>query len=299
METGLRRLRYFAAVAEELNFRRAAKRLNITQPALSRAIAQLEAELGFRLLERNNRNVALTLAGATFAKGCLRLLSGLDASVDEAQKVAVGGAGSLVVGYTDTAIVGILPDLIRSFLSEAPGVHVRLIQVFTAGQRTMLRDGVIDVGVMTGPVDDAGLSAIDIQTDRLMALVPRDNALAARSRVRLAELAAEPFIQGDPDSWGVYNELLFAECERAGFRPNIVQTAPESRAILGLVACGLGVSVMPESLARRIDERIEALPLAGLAARMRTQAVWPAALQNPAALRFVEHVARTTGGARS
>lgn len=296
METGLRRLRYFSAVAQELNFRRAARRLNITQPALSRAIAQLEQEIGFKLLERTNRSVSLTAAGATFADGCNRVLSNLDATVHSALKVAHGGAGSLVVGYTDTAIVGILPDLIRSFLENAPDVHIRLIQVFTAQQRTMLGEGTLDVGILTGPVDDEDFGNIEVQVDRLVALVPKGNRLAARRKVTLPELASETFIQGDPEAWGIYNGLLFAECEKAGFQPDIVQTAPESRAILGLVACGLGVSVMPESLSRGVDERIRALPLAELDSRMRTYAVWPKALRNPAALRFVEHISKVLAG---
>ena len=113
METGLRRLRYFRALAEGLNFRATAERLNITQPALSRAIAQLEADVGVALFERTNRRVRLTLAGETFAAGCDRVLKSLDGAIDQTLRVARGFAGNLTVGYTDTVIAGVLPDLIR------------------------------------------------------------------------------------------------------------------------------------------------------------------------------------------
>ena len=192
METGLRRIRYFDTLARELNFRRSAEKLSITQPALSRAIAQLEYEVGARLLERTNRTVTLTLAGETFASGCQRILSGIDAAIDETQKVAKGRAGTLVVGYTDTAIAGNLPDLIRSFLLDTPDVFIRLIQLFSTQQLTMLRDGLIDVGIMTGPIDQPDLMAMDVQVDRFVALVPRGNRLAGEHSVTLAELAEFP-----------------------------------------------------------------------------------------------------------
>lgn len=292
METGLRRIRYFDTLARELNFRRSAEKLSITQPALSRAIAQLEYEVGARLLERTNRTVTLTLAGETFASGCQRILSGIDAAIDETQKVAKGRAGTLVVGYTDTAIAGNLPDLIRSFLLDTPDVFIRLIQLFSTQQLTMLRDGLIDVGIMTGPIDQPDLMAMDVQVDRFVALVPRGNRLAGEHSVTLAELAEFPFILGDAEAWGVYNALLFSHCDDRGVRPNIVQTAPESRAIFGLVACGLGVSVMPGCLTRPLDERIVSIPISDLDGRMTTQVVWPAASHKPAATRFGQHLAR-------
>jgi len=291
METGLRRLRYFKMLAVELNFRRTAQRLGITQPALSRAIGQLEQDVGAQLLERTSRQVRLTLAGETFAAGCGRILDRLDTTIDQTLNVARGYAGTLVIGYTDTSIAGRLPNVIKSFLSEAPDVHVRLIQVFTRQQLVMLRDGAIDIGMLTGPVVDDAFATRDVQIDRFVALVPRDNPLAGRESVALGELAAYPFVLGDFEAWATYNELLFAQCEKRSIRPRIVQTAPESRAIVGLVACGLGVSIMPESLARTADERIAVLAVRDVDARMTTQAVWPHASKSPALGRFVRHLA--------
>jgi DNA-binding transcriptional LysR family regulator len=289
METGLRRLRYFSTLATELNFRRTAEKLNITQPALSRAIAQLEEEVGVRLLERSNRHVKLTLAGENFANGCNRLLEGLNATIDQTLKVARGFAGTLAVGYTDTAIAGKLPDLIRSLLGDAPELHIQLIQAYSKRQLEMLHDGTIDIGIVTGPVEDNSLRSVDIQTDRFVALVPRGNPLAGNKDVALADLAEYRFVLGDPEAWGIYNALLFEHCERGGIRPQIVQTAPESRAIVGLVACDLGVSIMPESVTHTVDERIVVLPIRDINGQMITQAVWLKDSKKPAVARFVQH----------
>lgn len=291
METGLRRLRYFQALAAALNFRRAASHLNITQPALSRAIAQLEVEIGTLLFERTNRQVALTLAGKTFAKGCARTLASLDATVDETRRVARGDAGTLVIGYTDTVIAGRLPDIVEGFAKILPGVTIRLVQAYTARQMTMLDGGHLDVGIVTGPVTHVGLKTCPVQSDRFMALLPTGHPLAAQDRIRLADLAGQPFVIGDPDRWGAYNTHLTAHCERAGFQLHVVQTAPESRAIVGLVSCGLGVTVLPEALLSTVDRRVVARDIADLDARLDSFACWQLTGMQPALRRFVDHLA--------
>lgn len=290
METGLRRLRYFRTLAEVLNFGRAAKLLNITQPALSRAIAQLEQEVGVSLFERNNRNVSLTVAGHAFASGCGRILGDLDAVIAKTLDVAQGFSGYLNVGYTDTVIAGRLPDILRSFRAVAPDIHIHLTQVFTDGQCAMLDKGTLDIGLMTGPVTRDGMCTIDIQTDGFMLILPSDHPLADKDRIVLADLADQPFVLGDPGSWGVFNGHLLRHCERAGVRPRIVQTAPESRAIIGLVTCGLGISILPECLVRSIDPRLVARTIDDIDARLITQAGWMGAANRPTLRRFVEHL---------
>lgn len=231
METELRRLRYFQALAAELNFRRAAKRLNITQPALSRAIAQLEGEVGTRLFARSNRQVALTLTGKTFAKGCDRTLASLQDTVEETRRIARGSAGTLAIGYTDTSIEGRLPDIVDGFARKAPGVGIRLVQAHTTLQLGMLADGDLDVAIVTGaltgpPAGPAsggvGTATARVQSDRFMALLPVGHPLAARPALRLADLADQAFVAGDPEKWAVYDSHVTAYCERAGFRPRIV-----------------------------------------------------------------------------
>lgn len=296
MSTDLRRLRYFQALSMELNFRRAAKRLNITQPALSRAIAQLEEEVGTRLFTRTNRQVALTLSGRTFAKGCDRTLASLQDTVDETRRIARGSAGTLSIGYTDTSIAGRLPDLVDGFARLAPGVGIRLVQGYTSLQLRMLADGDLDVAIVTGALTGpavstaAGVGGTEtamVQSDRFMVLLPTGHPLALRPSVLLSDLADQLFVAGDPEKWEVYDSHVKAHCERAGFRPRIVQTAPESRAIVGLVSCGLGIGILPESIVATVDHRVVARPINGLDASLETVAHWYTADMPPTLTRFV------------
>ncbi|MFL4471667.1 LysR substrate-binding domain-containing protein [Tateyamaria armeniaca] len=290
MKTGLRRLRYFHKVAETLNFRRAAAELNITQPALSRAITLLEQDLGVTLFDRSNAKVSLSSAGRTFVVECDRVLSTLNHAVEETRRVARGEIGSLAIGYTDTAIAGVIPDIIETFRQSVPGVTILLRQVPTCDQVQMLRSGQLDVGLMTGPTDHAMFSTVPVQQDRLVALVPKGHKFANRGSLRLCELAPEPFVLGDPNDWVVYNQKLMQICERAGFAPRIVQTAPEVQAIIGLVSCGLGVTVMPESHAMFPNTRTVALTIEDPIDPMLTEAVWIEGRDHPALARFAAHL---------
>lgn len=291
MENGLRRLRYFRVLANELNFRRAAAKLGMTQPALSRAIALLENDVGTPLLERTNRQVRLTLAGEAFASGSSRVLAALDLAIDQTLKVASGFTGTLVIGYTDTAIAGRLPDIIQSFRTARPDIHLRLVQSYTHRQLEMLDEGALDIGFLTGPVSGTLYSAIDTQRDPLFAVLPQDHPLADNDSVLLSDLADLPFVLGDLDHWGAFHAHLFAHCKKAGFSPNIVQTAPDSRALFGLVSCGTGVSVQAKSLILRGDARIVCKPLGDKVEPVVTQAVWSRRNSPPALAQLIEHVA--------
>lgn len=290
MKTGLRRLHYFLALAEELNFNRAAVRLGITQPALSRAVTLLEDELGLRLFERSNRHVRLSLAGESFVDGCRIALGSLDGAIAKARQVADGRAGELTVGYTDTAIAGRLPDIIQSFRLAFPDVRVRLRQAYSRQQRQWLDEGVIDMAFMTGPYRGPGRDAVTVQRDRYAAILPKGHALARAGTLRLADLAPYPFVMGDPVAWVVYNERFLGLCAAAGFVPDVVQSAPDSRGIIGLVSCGMGVSVQPESLANQGDRRARFRFVDDCAETVTTQAVWHVGGPEAAKARLIEHV---------
>ena len=290
MDTGLRRLRYFQCVARELNFRKAANQLGLTQPALSRAIALLEQDVGTPLLKRNNRQVELTLAGQVFVAECGRMLASLQAAIEQARRVAKGLEGTIAVGYTDTAIAGRLPDIVRRFRVVAPRIHLKLIQSYTMQQMAWLDNETLDIAFVTGPVDADRFETIDIQHDRLMVILPREHELASRAELCLSDLAQWPFVLGEIDRWEAYHAHLFRQCDRVGFRPSIVQTAPETRALIGLVACGMGISVQAESLVDYGDDRIVCRPLADAVDTIPTQAAWNHRLQNPAQTLFLHHL---------
>lgn len=290
LQIGLRRLRYFAAVAQTQNFRRAARDLNITQPALSRAVSQLETELDVRLLERSSTGVTLTRAGRTFQTECDRVFAALRNATEEAQRVARGEVGSLAIGYTDTAIAGTIPDIVQSFRQELPNVTIRLLQVHTKAQLQMLRSGQIDIGLVTGPVDRTDFSAIAVQFERLAVILPLGHRLASKRVLSIRDLATEPFILGDPIDWSVYNRNLLQLCESVGFTPRVIQTAPESQAIIGLVRCGLGLTIMPECHAKAAHGRVVSIPLDDDIAPMLTEAAWIEGRDHPALARFCNHL---------
>jgi DNA-binding transcriptional LysR family regulator len=240
-------------------------------------------------VEREGR-AAATLAGESFVTGCQRVMETLEGAISQAKKIADGEAGNLVIGYTDTAMSGELSEIIKSFRSANPQIHIHLRQAYTLEQIRMLEDGQIDIGFLTGPTKVDHFHGIDVQRDRFVAIFPRDHELASRSKISLADLATYPFVLGDLVNWSVYHEQLFSLCDRAGFRPNIVQTAPDSRGIIGLVSCGMGVSVQTECLTKAGDDRVVFKFLSDCEEYLTTQAAWNVKFDHPCKIRFIRHI---------
>lgn len=253
----LRHLRYFVAVAEELHFGRAASRLGISQPPLSQQIQALEDELGVCLFERTNRRVALSAVGELFLPEARAVLAQLDKAVGVARRASQGELGELKVGFTSSApFTSTIPRAIQAFRLACPQVHLDLRELSSRGVAEAVAAGLLQVGMMR-PLDPVpeGLEALELFAEPLVAVLPAGHPLAAREEgVDLAELAAEAFVFF-PRSFGtgLYDQLL--ELARgAGFAPRIVQEAREAMTLIGLVATGLGVTVLPASFDRmRID----------------------------------------------
>lgn len=253
----LRHLRYFIAVAEELHFGRAAARLGISQPPLSQQIQALEDALGVRLLERTNRRVALSAAGALFLAEARAVLAQLERAVEVARRAGQGELGELKVGFTSSApFTSTIPRAIQAFRQTCPQVHLELRELSSRGVAEAVAEGHLQVGMLR-PLDPlpAGLSALELFAEPLVAVLPAGHPLARRERgLELGELREESFVFF-PRSYGtgLYDQLL--ELARAaGFTPRIVQEASEAMTLIGLVATGLGVSVLPASFSRmRID----------------------------------------------
>ncbi len=245
----LRHLRYFVAVAEELHFGRAARRLHIAQPPLSQQIRRLEAELGTPLLERSRRHVALTAAGAALLPHARRTLQVAEQGAEAARRAARGETGSIAVGFVGSAMAGPLPDVVRAFRAACPGVEVALRQMTTAAQAAALRAGELDLGCLRPPLRDAGIAVAPILTEALVVALPAGHAAASGEGVDLAALAGEPFIMPPRQEGEAFADHLLAACAAAGFQPNVAQTATEMSTVLGLVAAGLGVALVPASLA--------------------------------------------------
>lgn len=245
-----RLLRQFVAVAEELNFHRAAERLHMAQPPLSQAIRRLEEALGLVLFERSNRSVALTPAGIAFLATARRVLAQLDDGIREAQRVAAGQAGRLAVTFVGTAH-DLLPAALRRFRRDFPDVELSLREATTAEQVAALTAGEADIGLMRQPgIMVAQLGHECLLREPILAALPDDHPLAERETVPLAALAREDFI-GTPRQLGIgFHDQIIGLCRLAGFSPRIVQEARQMQTIASLVASGLGVALIPASLAQ-------------------------------------------------
>lgn len=242
----LRHLRSFVVVAEELHFGRAAERLHMAGPPLSKRIQRLEAELGFPLLERSTRKVELTAGGQVFLARARRLLEELDTARSEAARAHRGDTGLISVGFSGSASWALVPKVLRAFRERYPAVRIEpRSDLLSERQLTAIGEGRLDVGFVRKPSRDPEIVTRTVWREPLVAMLPADHALAGMSRVPIAELAGEPFVS--------YWEsmplagVVGAACERAGFTPDVAQRAGESYGVACLVAAGFGVALVPRA----------------------------------------------------
>ena len=286
----IRHMRYYIAVAEELNFRRAAERLHVAQPALSRAIRQLEADLGTTLLERTNRRVEMTDAGVVFLEGCRHIASNIEALVEQTVRARDGEIGHIYIGYTDFAISGALPGIMQDFRASYPEVSVDLAHMVTATQLEALRRSEIQVGFLTGPINEPGFDQLVVQHERLVVILPEAHPLARLRSIPLERLAEEPFVTGQAAHWRHFLSHMTAVCHGAGFTPRIVQEAYNSEGIFGLIAANMGVTLHAESARNHFRKGIAIRPLRDNDYRVSTLAIWRSDAPSPALRRFVETI---------
>ncbi|MDO5630232.1 MAG: LysR family transcriptional regulator [Paracoccus sp. (in: a-proteobacteria)] len=271
---GLELVSSFLAVADELNFRRAAQRLNLDQSALTRRIQKLEHYLGFRLLERTTREVTLTQAGHSFFRDNTHLTARYRDSVLTAQRIAAGKTGVLRVAYMAFAATELMPASIARFRRNYPDVDVQLQYIRTQGQKLALANGDIDIGYMIGPFDHPEFHSMLLSDERLYLVTPRTHPLLNRDVIRPRDLADVPVILGDMQEWGEYRWRLSDLFHSEGVNLNVVLEASNTLALIGLVAAGMGVTVYPESLIGFLGRSVEVRPIMNAGFRISTILVW-------------------------
>lgn len=285
----LRHLRSFVAAAELEHFGRAAERLHIVQPALSRQIRELEEEIGAPLFTRLKRGVRLTAAGRVLRDEARHLLVRLDDSLARTRAVASGREGLLRVGFVDTAVYSpALPKLFDQFRRRHPGVRLELLQRTSLAQGELLRGGEIDLAFVYHQPERLGSLAVrPLWRERILLAVPARHRLSRRRSVRLAELREESFVWIPRDLSPAYYDLVFRGCAAAGFRPNIVQEGGTDSAIMSLVAAGAGLSFCLESSRRHRPAGVVLVPIRDLKAHVQLDAIWRTDRENPALPLFV------------
>ncbi len=256
----LRHLRYFVAVAEEGHITRAAQHLGIQQPPLSQQIRALEAELQVQLFRRKPRGVELTQAGQTLYAEAQAILRQVDRAVSAARRTARGEAGQIGLGFTSSASFHpFVPRLIRDYREAHPGVALSLEESGTGELVDSLLDERLDAAFVRSPIGESaggpaeGIAVHSVLDEAMVAALPAGHKLAAgpaAKKLALAALAAQTFIlYRRPLGPGLYDAII-ASCQRAGYSPNIGQEAPRMLATLSLVAAGLGVTMVPQSMRR-------------------------------------------------
>jgi LysR family transcriptional regulator, benzoate and cis,cis-muconate-responsive activator of ben and cat genes len=267
-ELELRLLRAFQAVAEERHFGRAARRLHVSQPPLSMSIRKLETVIGVRLFERDRRHVELTEAGAFLLERTRHLLSESARACDQARRIARGETGTLALGYTPTASYEVLPRLIPAFRKARPDVKLELIELRSAWQPDALRSRRIEVGFACGPVGADGLEEQNLTREPLLLALSRKNALAARKRLYLRDLEAQPFVLVRPDLEPAWAEAALAALRRVRIEPLVAQETDSKLAMLGLVAADVGVSLVSASSAQLLRRGVVLRPIVDLKLRV-------------------------------
>jgi DNA-binding transcriptional LysR family regulator len=262
----LRHLRYFLAVAEQLNFTRAAKQLHIAQPPLTQQIKALEAELGVTLIDRSAYRIALTPAGKAFAVEVSRILGDVRNAALTAQRAEKGASGRVRVGFTESASFNpLVTSTFRRYRSRFPELEVSLEEHPSTVLAAALREDRLDVAFLRPPLaDNSGLVMNIMEKEEMVVAMPRSDRLARRRSVKLNELANHDFILYPRALRPGLADAVVTACEQAGFRPKVCQYAPQLSSTINLVAASLGISIVPKSMQAMQARNVSYVRLSGL-----------------------------------
>jgi DNA-binding transcriptional LysR family regulator len=261
----IRQMRYFVALAETLHFGRAAERLHISQPPLSRQIAGLERELGVRLFERHSRRATLTHAGRRFLEDARAVLISFDQACRNARMAERGELGELSIGFMMHAAYTVLPGLARRYMAKHPGVRVELREVVPATLADAVLAGRFDAAIMFDPGPIRGLETRTIYRERLCLAVHSSHPLADHSVIRAKQLSGEPLIATPTDVAPMLREAIVGYCRSGGFEPTFRLEVALQQTIVNLVAENLGIALVPQSMgqlgiANLVHRKLEKAP---------------------------------------
>ncbi|MFE7630935.1 LysR family transcriptional regulator [Kocuria sp. NPDC057446] len=270
-----RHLRAFVAVAEELHFSRAADRLGVSQPQLSQQIRKLERELNATLFDRSTRSVRLTDAGSAALEPARALLRDADAVRHAALVGRSEVFGRVTIGYAGASSREILPRLARAVRSEHPGIELALQSLVYGGTApAQVAAGTVDIGFSRLPVRRTDVNSRVVVYERVVVALPADHPLAAGATVRVKDLADEPFVTFPATQGSTVRDAMMRVTAAHGFTPRVLQEAPDSYAILGLVAAGMGVTITVSSVQHIDTPGLVYRDLAGSPMHLAAVIVW-------------------------
>lgn len=277
----LRHLRYFLAVAEELHFRRAAERLFISQPGLSRQIAQLESLLGVTLLSRDKKRVSLTPAGEFLKAECEQLLIQLERSYQQAALIAEGRSGEIRVGFLGSAMQQVVPELLLGLKAQFPDIKTSLEELSNQAQVAAIQKEQLDIGFVRLQSVPQGLELRAVHQDTFSLVLPKEHPLLGNDSIRIKDFEKEDFILFAQDYSRYYYDTVMSICEQAGFQPRVSHRSVHAQTIFKLVENGLGISIVPTSLQQGFDMGVRFVELRDIPQRAVLSVVWKKAHRNP------------------
>ena len=283
----LRHLRYFVAVAEELNFSRAARRLRMAQPPLSVAIRQLEQELGAELFVRTSHEVKLTEAGRALLDGARRTLAEAERAVADARRAAAGEVGSVRLAFSWSARFETLPALGHAFRTQRPDVSLLTEEMWNARMPSALRDGTVDVAVSLCPEIAGELSYEPIRREAVVAILGTQHPLAGERSIPLGALAEEAFVLFPRELAPRLHDVFIGLLRAAGFEPNVRDESFHAGWELGVLAELPVVAIVPESVRRGLPDGVTAVALSDPVDQLETDLVWRADDSSPTVAAFL------------
>lgn len=258
----LSQLRCFVAVAEELHFGRAAQRLNMTQPPLSRQVQLLERILGVVLLDRTSRSVRLTAAGKSFQIEARRILRLAESAALATRRIASGEAGRVAVGFTAASGYSFLPNLVSLARTQLPNVDLTLRELVSGDQVEALVTGRIDLGLVRPPVTRSEFDKMRVLSEPLVAALPSGDPRLAKAAIQLADFDGLPMVMYSPEGAGYFHDMLVGMFDAVDVTPQYVQYMSQIHSILALVHARIGAAVVPQAAMRLHFDGVEFRPLA-------------------------------------
>jgi len=269
-----RHIRYFLAVASELHFRRAAEKLFISQPALSRQIKEMEALLGYPVLDRHNRKVNLTPAGALLQTEFSQHLDSLNHSILRAKQLHQGDIGELRLGYVGSAMQQIIPNLLETYQRQYPEISFSLKEMENQNQLEALLSYQIDVGFVRLDKVPDGIERWIVLDEPFCLVLPAEHEMTRKKFKHLSQLRAAPYILFDPDYSPSYYDKVMHLFEESGFSPKVSHNTIHASSIYKLVEKGFGLSIVPVSLKSENLKGVKFIDLDNIAQRTQLSAIW-------------------------
>jgi DNA-binding transcriptional LysR family regulator len=289
----LRQLRYFLAVGEEQHYGRAAKRLRVAQPALSRHIQSLEEEMGFKLFDRLPRGVKINAAGKLFLEDARRILKDLNDAAATAKRIGSGLAGTLRIGYVQSlSWHGIIPESLRHFRQLRPDAELQLKPLSSSEQIPAVQSGDLDAGFIYSMGKVAReLEHLQVGRVNLVLAIPTSHPLAKLKKLRLKDLIDAPLILFPRRASPVFFDRLTAECSRGGLEaPRVVQETTDESIMLSMVACGIGVAIVSSASQWRHPPGVKLSPLTDLNLHLPFTLIWRTDNRSPLLSNFIADV---------